>query len=422
MQRIVSSSRRWQWAAALAAALAACGPFAWGKGADGPACPVPGAAAAEPYRWYPALDLARIPFHTGDGAWGPRMPIQAPEAPVTRRTVRVTSAAQFVAEARIPGTQIVVDAAYIGLVALAGDVSDLDIIVPPGKTLGQIWIGRYTPPSRTERVRIRGTTPGKHSGGLVGRIIFYSNPATDLIIDGVDLNGDDGNGGNLLIQFASPARRVAVVNVRGHGVGAASLGGGSDVVWAGNRIMSGARPGEVNGYSEGWGIRGGDRIVVFDNRIEGKRYHRVRIHPDFRPPQYAWIANNVFVDPHEGRILTAIDWSGGRGPTRLAGVWAVCNRVYAHTKCIPPSFEAPHANYARLTSNSFYGSITENLQRTLQNMHGPGRDYLTDNTYAPWRSPPAWDGPGDPTTTVRLPPVVATRFNAAQRGLDCPAP
>ncbi len=328
---------------------------AWvGCAASQPAvCPAPGAPVAEPYRWYPKLDLSRIPFHTAAGPWGPRAPITAPAPPVTRRTVEVTSAAQLAAEARIPGTQIVVAADYIVHAAAIGDVTDVDIVVPRGRVVGQLSIGRNNPPSTTQRVRIRGSTPGVHSGGLIGAITFHSVLMTDIIIDGVDLNGADGNGGTTLFHFGREPMRAAVVNNRGHGVGPASLHtGGVDVVIAGNRFVSGARPREVNGYGEGWGIRGGGGIVVFDNRIDGTSYHRVRVHPRPGPPQYAWVADNTFVDPNEARIFNAFDVA--KDGSRYSGVWAVCNRVYAHSTCMGPSFQARDALYVSLTSNAFF--------------------------------------------------------------------
>lgn len=406
--------------AAALAALVSTNVVSQGSSSE---CPAPGTPVAEPYPWYPALDLTRIPFHTGAGPWGPRAAIVAPAPPYTTRSVRVSSAAEFAAEARIPQTRITVAAQFIGPVVVLGDVTDVDIVVPPGHRVAQLTIGRYAPPSTSQRVRVRGTTPGVHSGGLIGRLTFGSMAAiSDIIIDGVDLNGEDGNGGHLLWDFVRPAERVAVVNIRGHGVGPASLEpGGVNIVIAGNRIMSGARPREMNGYPEGWGIRGGGRIVVYDNRIDGTRYHRVRVHPVPGPPQYAWVANNTFVDPHEARIFSVFEQSG-RFSHRSAGAWAVCNRVYAHSTCISPSFDAMHANYAMLTSNVFFGSITEALQRAQQAAHGPGRDYLTGNTFSAWQAPPAWQAPGDPTTTVPLPLVAGSRFNPGMKMQACPPP
>lgn len=390
------------------------------QGASAATCPAPGAPVAEPYRWYPSLDLARIPFHIADGPWGPRAPITAPAPPVTRRSVRVTSAAQLASEALIPGTLITVDADFIGHAIVFGDVTDVDIVVPRGRRVSQLTVGSYNPRSTTQRVRIRGTTPGVHSGGVIGSIAFYSNPVTDIIIDGVDLNGDDDNGGNMLWNFGWAVQRFAVVNVRGHAVGAASGMSGVDIVIAGNRIMSGARSREMVGSTAGWGTRGGDRIVVFDNRIDGTRYHRVRVHPQSGPPQYAWLANNTFVDPHEARIFSAFNLE--HNSNRYAAVWAVCNQVFAYSTCMAPSFDGQHAAYAMLTYNSLFGSITEALQRSLQAAHGPGHDYLSGNRFSTWQAPPAWEAPGDPTLTVPLPLVKADNYNEAVKYKPCPGP
>jgi hypothetical protein len=387
-----------------------------------PACPAPGVPVTEPYRWYPSLDLARIPFHTASGPWGPRARIAAPEPPVTQRDVQVASAFELAAQARIPGTRITVGAGYIGPVVIMADVTDVDIVVPRGRTIAQLTIGRYNPASVTRRLRIRGTTPGTHSGGLVGWITIYSLPTTDIIIDGVDLNGANvGGGGSLLWHFPREIERVAVVNVRGHSVGAGSLQpGATDMVIAGSRFITGARPPEIVGDGTAWGSRGGNRIVIYDNRFDGRRFHRVRVHQRPGPEQYAWVANNTFVDPHEARIFSAFSVSNSTAP--YAAVWAVCNQVYAHSTCMSPSFEAPDAAYAMLTGNAFFGSITEDKQRAAQIRHGAGRDYLSGNTFAPWRQPPAWTAPGDPAATVPLPPVDPSRHNAALASTRCPPP
>jgi hypothetical protein len=159
---------------------------------------------------------------------------------------------------------------------------------------------------------------------------------------------------------------------------------------------------------------------VYDNRFDGTRFHLVRVHPEPGPPQYAWLANNTFVDPHEARILGVFRVS--KHSERFAGVWAVCNRVYAHSTCMSPSFGAQHADFAVLTYNSFFGSITEAMQRSVQSFDGPGRDYLTGNTFSAWQTPPAWETPGDPTTTVPLPPVQPSRYSAAFMAAPCPPP
>lgn len=384
------------------------------------ACPERGAPVIEPYAWYPALDLARIPFHVADGPWGPRAPIAAPDAPRTTRSVTVTSAAELSAEGIVPGTAVTIGASFEESAVLLGDVRDLDIIVPPGITTGPILVGRYTPDSTTLRARVRGTSPGAHSGGIVGSLSFMSRTTTDIIVDGIDLNGADGMGGAGLWGFAFAVERAAVVNVRGHAVGAGSLGEGVDIVYAGNSIMTGARPREVNGWAEGWGHRAGSRIVVFGSQLEGTRYHRIRVHPAPGATQYLWAADNVLVDPHEARILDAFDLGMG---AEFSGVWAVCNRVYAHSTCITPSFSATDAAYASLTQNAIFGDFTADGMRAEAMRNGAMHDYTTGNTYGPWQDPPPWGAPGDPTL-VPLPPVEPSRFDAslADPFGPCPGP
>jgi hypothetical protein len=404
---------------ALVAAMLAVA-AAHAAAADPASCPAPGAPVAQPYRWFPALDLARIPFHMAEGPWGPRATVVAPEPPVTNRIVKVTSAAQLVSEARVPGSQIVVEASYIGHVMIAGDVQDVDIVVPEGKRIAHLVVGRYSPPSVTRRVRIRGATPGQHSGGTIGGLVFHSAQTSDVIIDGVDLNGEDGKGGNLLWHFSRGADRVAIVNVRGHGVGPGSIQRGSSIVIAGSHFVTGARAREANGYPEGWGVRGGDRLIVYGNRIEGNRYHRLRLHPEPGTEQYAWVANNTLVDAHEARILSVFN-ANARNTYRFGGLWAVCNEVYLHSKCMPPSFDGQAADYAMLTSNAFYGTLTQAFHQMQQGQHGPGRDYLTGNTYSPWKSPPPWPANANPAE-VPLPTEQPSRYAAAQQQRPCPGP
>lgn len=361
-------------------------------------CPAPGAPVAEPYRWYPALDLARIPFHVADGPWGARRPVTAPEPPATTRSITVSTAEDLEREGLVPGSEITVTADIDRTVTLLGDVTDLDLIVPAGIRIGGINVGRASPPSISRRVRIRGTTPGRHSGGLLGQVTFFSADFEDAILDGVDLNAADGDRQGLAWYIAvERGARFAIVNNRAHAAAAVALHGPVvDLVIAGNNLVSGARSRESNGYPEGWGLRGGRRVVVFDNRIEGNRYHRVRVHPGDDPTEYAWIADNVLVDAYEARIVWASALSAEASP--WDGFWAVCNTVYAHSDpssgCLGYSFDAPDASYARLTNNDFYGVVDE--AGLVARMGAGDQDVTTDNTYRPWQDPPAWGDPGDP--------------------------
>jgi hypothetical protein len=310
----------------------------------------------------------------------------------------VTTAAELEREGLVPGSEITVGANIDATVTLLGDVTDLDLIVPPGITMRNIYVGRASPPSVSRRVRVRGTTPGMHSGGTLGTVTFFSQ-MEDAILDGVDLNSADGGQNGLAFYLATnDGARFAIVNNRAHAVGSISLQGDVvDLVVAGNNFVSGARSREANGFPEAWGLRAGRRLVVFDNRIEGNRYHRVRVHPGDQAGEYAWLADNVFVDPYEARIASAFALPASTTP--WDGLWAVCNTVYAHSDpsagCLGHSFEAPDAAYSRITNNAHFGVIDEAGQ--LARLPATGdHDYTSDNTYAPWQEPPPWEPPGDP--------------------------
>jgi hypothetical protein len=217
----------------------------------------------------------------------------------------------------------------------------------------------------------------------------------------------------MLWYFNGTIDRAAVVNVRGNAVGAGMISNaGSDIVVAGCNLFTGARPREVNGQPEGWGMRFHARqVVVFRNRIDGTRYHRVRVHTASNETtivHYAWISENTFVDPHEGRILTAMGQSGAT----YEGFWATKNTAYAYSTCMGPEFDAgDYTRYGRVTDNTFYGNLA-----VMQNI-GDLIDQTTGNSYHPWASPPAWPAPGDPTT---IPLPALNRSKCANP--DCSAP
>jgi hypothetical protein len=382
-------------------------------------CKAPAGEVKEPYAWYPALDMARIPFHTGSGPWGPQARIEAPSAPVTKRTVSVNTADELGREAGKPGTQILIARSITEQVVLFGDVIDIDVVVPKGVSVASLTVGSYSPPSRTQRFRIRGTMPMRHSGGTVGSLTFFSEKTSDIIVDGIDLNGEDGEGGSGLFGFRD-GERVAVVNVRGHAVGYGGLMTTRHFVMAGSNFVTGTRSRSVNGFPEGWDVRGGDLSVYFRNYFSGTRYHRIRVHPGTETPQYAWIAENVFIDPYEARIVSAFD-TQGTGGKGFEGLWAQCNTIYAASKCMGPSFEAPAAAYARLTHNAFYGIFTQRDQRRAQEQHGPNRDYVTKNTFHPWKTPPAPPAPGDPKA-IPLPADNPADDDPKLESTPCPGP
>ncbi len=385
-------------------------------------CALPAPTVNDPYALYPALNLARVPFHAGAGTWGPQLSMEAPALPVTTRTVTVNSAAELEIEGLVPGSEVIVGTSFSEQVVLFGDVRDLDLVVPSGISVGQIIIGRYTPPSTTERVRIRGTVPMSHSGGRLGSLEFFSDPTTDVIIDGVDLNGEDLGGGKGLYHFARPTNRVAVVNVRGHSVEMGGLHGDiNNLVVAGSNFFTGARPREVAGTLPGWTMRGGDRVIVFRSYVGGTRYHRVRVHPALGITQYTWLGENLFYDPNEARIASAMNIGGTPPGAMYAAIWAQCNLVYAYSTCMSPSFEGPAASFAELSHNTLYGSITQAIQTSLQASHGANHDYLTGNTFNAWEAPPPYPYPGDPRD-IPLPVDDPSDDDPSLAVAPCPGP
>jgi hypothetical protein len=336
--------------------------------------------------------------------------------------VTVHTARELSEAALVKGSEITIGTSIDDTAVLMGDIVDIDLVIPPNKHVRQLLVGRYTPPSQTLRVRIRGSTPMKHSGGRVGALVYASADTKDIILDGVDLNGDDGQGGSGLLQFAWGGERVAVVNVRGHSVSWGGLCHGmKSFVMAGSSFLTGQRSRAANGYPEGWGMRGGDHLVFFRNHLEGTRYHLVRMQPEYAL-QYAWLADNTFIDPYEGRILGVLTASGTPPDARYDAVWAHCNQVYAHSTCISPSFEAPLVNFSRLTHNFFHGVITAADQASRQQQAGPTHDWTTGNVYGPWQAPPPPPAaPGDPRA-VPLPLDDPTDDGRNEESLSCPGP
>ena len=151
----------------LAAGLFACGGGGGEVGGGttpGNSTPPP-ATGAQPYQWYPALDLNTVEFHRAAGAWGPQKQVQTPAAPNTNRVVNVSTAAELITAARVPGTQIIVTSSITKNIAIAGNIVDIDLVIPPGITIGTLSLGQYNSANVVNRVRIRGPTVGSYSGG-----------------------------------------------------------------------------------------------------------------------------------------------------------------------------------------------------------------------------------------------------------------
>lgn len=389
--------------------------------------------SAQPYAHYANLDLAAVEFHNSAGSWGPQKTVEAPEAPVTNRDVTVTNQTDLTTNARIPGSRITIGADINpnGMIVISGNIVDVDIIIPQGRILGHLVVGGYNSADSINRFRIRGSTIGQYSGGLLSGVTYFGDPG-DLILDGIGIRDlIEAGGTQLAIHFGfSPsghtADRVAVVNCVIRTSAAAVLGHVKQIVFAGNSIVSGDRTRAVNGSLEGWGIRLEPDVAIFyGNRIEGTRYHRIRLHPRIEnTSRYGWISNNVFVDPNEARIIWAADLGpvNGRPASNMNAMIIKNNIIHAHSTCMPPSFEPIASNYVQTSSNTFMGGFTSNSLTTLgQNF---GMNLIGEaTTFASWQLPPAWSAPGDPRVLIPLMPVIPARFNASyDNGTGCPGP
>ena len=267
---------------AIVAGLTACGGGASSSeqatSATSPiAAPAP-APTAGSYPHYPALNLNDIPWHTAAGGWGPQVRLEAPALPVTTRSVTVHSQAAFNTEAAVNGTQITIGTGWAPNTLVFVAASDIDIIIPPGIVIGAISVGTYSPQTPRARVRIRGPVPGTRSGGRMGQYRDWHNQISDIVIDGIDLNGDSSfTGSEGLIAFRVEGTRYAVLNSRVISSDATWLGNAKHVVIANSNFYHAASTRAQIGLNGGYGIRNSSGpFTIIDSRVQGTRYHNIR--------------------------------------------------------------------------------------------------------------------------------------------------
>ena len=346
------------------------------------------------------LDLTNIPWHNGSGPWGPRVPIQFPNLPVTTRSVNVSTPQQFNIEASVSGTEIVITSGWAGNINVAVGVSDIDVVIPAGVSIGAVEIGVFPRSSPVSRVRIRGPVPGTHSGGRMGQYRDF-NLATDITIDGIDMNGDSAFGGGETNQaFRATGTRLAVINARVIAAGYIWLGDASHVVIVNSNFYHGAATRAATGYAEGWGIRNTrGPVTIIDSRIEGTRYVNIRVQSVGGAAELLYVSNSVLVALHEGR--TAWLWSNlGNGPWTGQGGIIEDSQIYTYSSgsCgLGQEIEA-----VNVTNNEFFGGgnavfTQAYLNQEAANGAQPGdHDWTVGNTFSPLGALPAWGGPGDP--------------------------
>lgn len=382
-----------------------------------------GGGGAEPYTWYTALDKATIPSHAGSGAWGSQRSIAEAAAPVPLTSVSVTTCSGFKTEMTTGARTITINADIdcSGSPVVSGNVTDVDVVIPPGRVLRSFYVGQFGSGHTATRLRFRGNTVGSHSGGQLHNIVFYAT-ATDLIFDGIDITGPGvvANGSPppnwiqqsaLYLERPSGNARVAITNVRAMVGNYFFLGAVSDLIVTGSSFYSGAEPRQDSGV-EGWVFRvlgpaSGGTHVFYGNDLRGTRFHKIRFHPD-GSTTYAWVSGNYFVDMNEARLLTANSSMVSSPKGYFAAFWVTNNESWTDINDPPnagPDFASGSAAYVRFSSNVFHSDeLTSDASLTVNDIEGLIPDGVEDwvksgNTYGAMAAAPSWKSgtPGDPT-------------------------
>jgi hypothetical protein len=369
----------------------------------------------DPYPWHTSFNRQDAPWHIGSGSWGAQVEIDAPAAPVTTRQVTVHTQANFNTEAAVDGTEITIGTGWSTGATVTG--SDIDIIVPAGITISHIQLGAWPYEVPVDRLRVRGTTLGEHSGGRVGQFRDFEL-ASDIIIDGVDINNASGfSTAETNACFRCYGTRYFIGNVRGISAGALWLGGAKHVFIANSNFYHGGATRAQVGVAEGWGFRNtGGPFTIVDSQIAGTRYHNVRMqsvggsgelffttgtdYMALAEGPCAWLWNNLNQSPlanGQGAIVRAC---------RIYG--------YSHAGCgLSHELTANNCNYSRVEHNTFYSGGAVNYTQgyldarqaaggTAGALAGEGgagdHNWSVGNMFAALTAFPAWGGPGDPTS------------------------
>lgn len=374
------------------------------------------AGVADPYDWYPALDLNDVPFHTAAGSWGAQQTVQAVVEPTITRSVTVTTEADLASALAITGSRVYADFSTTNDLALTGSKTDVELIIPSGRSFRGIVIGSFAQAATLTRVRVRGGTLGQFSGGTIGgNLTFLANTHTDIHVDGVQfasLNADSAGVVTSFYDTSSPlATRFAITNTRSHCEEAAHYVYANHFVFAGNTTFTGRNPDVSNASSEAWCIRGrGSPVLIYDNYLRGQKFHRARVAPTvtFDDPQYSWVSGNTFVDLRQARIWNATANADDNAPVTPGAnrytdaTWFVDNAVYAEASDgsgLAPNIEGDNvATYLRFTGNSFYGDFAQSTLNTASSASAAtDKDVSTGNSFNAIQAPPAWNRAGDPT-------------------------
>lgn len=373
----------------------------------------------DPFTWYPLLDKATIPFHAGAGEWGSQSTIDEAAAPTgTMTDVTASTAAELATHIYTANRRITLTGNIAAASFTAGNITDVDIIVPPGILWDSPTIGSGLGGITVTRLRIRGSTVGSHSGGQVHRLNMIAL-GSDFIVDGLDISGPY-TAAALAIGSDQSFSRAAVVNNRINAGGFAIGSTASDIVIAGNSILTGSDTAAETDLlnEEAYGIRNyfetNGNIVVFNNEIRSNparvvsSHARWRVHPD-AGIEYVWGRNNRFVERVENHIHNIVASEGGGSGSATAN-WFLYNEIIstgtgtAGSAGTPKLYGNESSVRAYIQNNAFQSD--DFTSDTDISLGGTTATTKSGNTYASLPgSDPAWGatlngltpGAGDPS-------------------------
>lgn len=377
-------------------------------------------ASGDPFTWYPSLDKDTIPFHAGAGEWGSQSTIDEAAAPTgTMTDVTAATAAEIATHIYTANRRITLTADISAASFTSSNITDVDIIVPSGILWRNPTIGSGLGGITVTRLRIRGSTVGSLSGGQLHQLNMIAL-GSDFIVDGLNCTGPY-TAAALALGSNQSFNRVAVVNNRIAAGGFAIGTTCSDIVIAGNSIITGQETTAETDpdYEEAYGIRcyfeTNGNIVVYDNEIRSnparviRSHARLRCHPD-AGIEYIWVANNRFVERVENHIFNVNAQEGGGSGAALA-TWFLNNEIISTSTGTDPGAGTPKiygTDHARvyiqdnvfksddITSDSSYSmagtTATTKSGNTYQSL--PGSDPSWGAAIAAGNTP----GAGDPSS------------------------
>ena len=231
----------------------------------------------------------------------------------------------------------------------------------------------------------------------MGQYRDWNRAISDIIFDGIDLNGDSAfTGTEGLISFRAEGNRYAVLNSRVISQDATWLGAATHVVIANSNFYHAASTREQNGFAGGYGFRNAaGPVTIIDSRIQGTRYNNIRVHSGGTSGELLYVGRSTIVAMAEGRTARMWDLSNASNPPST-GQGAIMDGNSIYTYSAPgcgfgTEISSNNVDWSRVANNRFYGGGTAVFSSVSAN--GGGTE---GNTFAPLVAFPAWGGPGDP--------------------------